>query len=112
MAVNCIIWLLVISIPAIQMVAAVSLVYKSGGWNNAVRKISYYELTANNEFTVSQDSNIIVFVLDIFSNDYLDMNYLLFGGILIILFRADNIQGRHLSLKVQKHLWLYEITRV
>lgn len=96
MVVNGIIWLLVIGIPvwlykcrgnsvyrivkiitasilAIQMVAAVSLVYKSGGLNNAVRKISDYELTANNEFTVSQDRNIIVFVLDTFSSDYLDM---------------------------------------
>ncbi len=96
MIINSIIWIAVIIIPVamfliwkekafrvikwvvfcillVQLSAAVSLVYKSGGYHNTAGQISDYDLTDENEFTVSADSNIIVFVLDTFSSDYLDM---------------------------------------
>jgi hypothetical protein len=57
----------------IQIAAVVFLFVKIGGINNTPGKtVSEYYLSAQEEFSVSENNNIIVFVLDTFSNDFYD----------------------------------------
>lgn len=57
----------------IQFVAAIFLLVKCGGYHNieGVRPVDYY-ISSENEYTISSNKNIIVFILDTFSNDFFD----------------------------------------
>ena len=57
----------------IQISATVYLVIKSGGYRNTSEaEITNYYVSGKNEYTVSEEKNIFVFVLDTYSNDFID----------------------------------------
>lgn len=55
----------------VQIAATISILIKAGGYHNNTGQIDDYYISNVDEFTVSK-KNIIIFVLDTFSNDYLD----------------------------------------
>ena len=69
-------WIKYASCVLILVQIATSMYYllKSGGYNNTPEaKPTDYYVSSDEEFTVSRDKNIIVFILDTFSNDYIDI---------------------------------------
>ena len=57
----------------IQISATIYLVIKSGGYRNTSEaEITNYYVSGKNEYTVSEEKNIFVFVLDTYSNDFID----------------------------------------
>lgn len=56
-----------------QLAAAAYLFVSVGGWNNEPgRKLDFWCLTGKEQYAVSENENVIVIILDTYSNDYYD----------------------------------------
>lgn len=57
----------------LQLSGTVYDLVRCGGYNNtAGTRLTEYYVSGENEFTISKEKNIVVFILDTFSNDFLD----------------------------------------